>query len=61
MTQMGVLCYKRIINGGLNSEEYNQENLDYLFKNEGNYEVTLRVTDNDGETTLSGTHHIRKR
>ena len=53
-----IVSYKWIINGGLNSEEYNQENLDYLFKNEGNYEVTLRVTDNDGETTLSGTLFI---
>ena len=40
------------------NKEYNQENLDYLFKNEGNYEITLRVTDNDGETTLSGTLFI---
>ena len=53
-----IVSYRWIINGGLNSEEYNQENLDYLFKNEGNYEVTLRVTDNDGETTLSGTLFI---
>ncbi|MEC7976879.1 MAG: PKD domain-containing protein, partial [Candidatus Thermoplasmatota archaeon] len=53
-----IVSYKWTINGGLNSEEYNQENLDYLFKNEGNYEVTLRVTDNDGETTLSGTQFI---
>ena len=52
-----IVSYKWIINGGLNSEEYNQENLDYL-ENEGNYEVTLRVTDNDGETTLSGTQFI---
>ncbi|MEC9138371.1 MAG: CARDB domain-containing protein, partial [Candidatus Thermoplasmatota archaeon] len=53
-----IVSYKWTINGGLNSEEYNQENLDYLFENEGNYEVTLRVTDNDGETTLSGTQFI---
>jgi len=53
-----IVSYKWIINGGLNSEEYNQENLDYLFKNEGDYEVTLKVTDNDGETTLSGTLFI---
>ena len=53
-----IVSYRWIINGRLNSEEYNQENLDYLFKNEGNYEVTLRVTDNDGETTLSGTLFI---
>lgn len=57
-TDGAIVSYKWIINGGLNSEEYNQENLDYLFKNEGNYEVTLRVTDNDGETTLSGTLFI---
>jgi len=53
-----IVSYKWIISDGLNSEEYNQENLDYLFKNEGNYEVTLRVTDNGGETTLSGTLFI---
>jgi len=57
-TDGAIVSYKWIINGGLNSEEYNQENLDYLFKDEGNYEVTLRVTDNDGETTLSGTLFI---
>ena len=57
-TDGAIVSYKWIINDGLNSEEYNQENLDYLFKDEGNYEVTLRVTDNDGETTLSGTLFI---
>ena len=49
-----IVSFKWTIKEGLNSEEINQENLEYKFDKEGNYEVTLTIVDNDGGTSTSG-------
>ncbi|OIR23008.1 MAG: hypothetical protein BEU00_01210 [Marine Group III euryarchaeote CG-Epi3] len=53
-TDGDIVSFTWTISNGINSEEIDQENLNYKFDNEGNYELTLTVVDNDGGSSNSG-------
>jgi len=57
-TDGNIVSFTWTINEGMNSEEINQENLNYKFDNEGNYELTLTVVDDDGGSSTSGVWFI---
>ena len=48
-----IISFKWTLKEGLNSDEINQENLEYRFDKIGEYEVTLTVVDNDGGISTS--------
>ena len=49
-----IVSFAWTLNNGINSEVYNQENLNYKFDIEGNYELSLTVVDNNGGSSTSG-------
>ena len=49
-----IVSFTWTISDGINSEVSDQENLNYKFDNEGNYELTLTVVDEDGGIGTSG-------
>ena len=53
-TDGNIVSFTWTISNGINSEVIDQENLNYKFDNEGNYELTLTVFDNDGGSSTSG-------
>ncbi|OIR22654.1 MAG: hypothetical protein BEU02_00155 [Marine Group III euryarchaeote CG-Epi5] len=53
-TDGNIVTFTWTIKEGMTSNEINQETLDYIFENEGNYEVALTVIDNDGGSSTSG-------
>ena len=53
-----IVSFTWTLNNGIDSEIYNQENLNYKFDIEGSYELTLTVVDNDGGSSTSGTWFI---
>ena len=53
-----IVSFTWTLNNGIDSEIYNQENLNYKFDIEGSYELTLTVIDNDGGSSTSGTWFI---
>ena len=53
-TDGDIVSFTWTISNGINSEVIDQENLNYKFDNEGNYELTLTVVDNDGGSSNSG-------
>ena len=57
-TDGNIVSFTWAIKEGMNSEEINQENLNYNFDNEGNYELTLTVVDDDGGSSTSGVWFI---
>ncbi|MDC0243507.1 S8 family serine peptidase [Marine Group III euryarchaeote] len=52
-TDGNIVTFTWTIKEGMTSNEINQETLDYIFENEGNYEVALTVIDNDGGSSTS--------